>query len=132
MKPSILKLPALFGFFYVIFAILTVIAASMTAVTQGFSLIRVAANLFSWESRWWWLSIVGVLLHVLSYMHSLRHPRLMVANGLGVCVYIAYALIPNYSVIIILVHIVVIALLMQYHPQPVQVTDTREDPHDLV
>lgn len=114
MKVSLVKLPALYGVLYLVWMVAVLIAATGYAVTQGFSLVLVGQTLLSWGSHWWWLSLIGIGLHLFSYVKTLRLPSLLVINGLGICVFIAYALIPNWAPVIMLVHLVVIFGLVRY------------------
>ncbi|MFD1431815.1 hypothetical protein [Lacticaseibacillus yichunensis] len=114
MKLSLVKLPALYGFMYAVFITGVMVAAALSLVVQHqFSLPACGDLLFTWTLQWWWLNLVGAALHVLSYAKSLTSKMGMVANTLGVCVYIAYALIPNYSPVILVVHLLALALLMR-------------------
>ncbi|MFD1484209.1 hypothetical protein ACFQ5J_03065 [Lacticaseibacillus baoqingensis] len=125
MKLSFIKLPALFGVVYAAFTVVVLIVATIYAVAKGFSLSLVGETLMAWEAHWWWLSIIGGLLHLLSYIKS-RTKRLMWCNWLGMCLYIGYVLIPNYSLILVVVHFIVIYLIATtklHHPDDVQVPE---------
>ena len=110
MKLSLIKLPALFGILYALFTAIMLIVASVYALTKGFSTVQVGTTLMSWEPHWWYLSIVGVLLHLLSFIKAKRR-RLLIANTAGICVFIGYALVPNYSLILLVAHLVVIYVI---------------------
>ncbi|WP_461212813.1 hypothetical protein [Lacticaseibacillus sp. GG6-2] len=110
MKLSLIKLPALFGVLYALFTAIILIVATIYAVTKGFSTEQVGATLMNWEPHWWYLSIIGGLLHLISFIRS-KSPRLLISNTVGICLFIGYALVPNYSLILLIVHLIVIATI---------------------
>ncbi|WP_225047396.1 hypothetical protein [Lacticaseibacillus kribbianus] len=120
MNRSVVKILALFSVVYILFTVMVLAAAVVTTWSGGLTTAGIARQLFAWEARWWWLSLIGGVLHLLGYLRSLRRPRLMVGNTLCLWAFIAYALVPNYSLIILLVHLVGVGLIMGYHraPQP--------------
>ncbi|WP_390410562.1 hypothetical protein [Lacticaseibacillus jixiensis] len=110
MKLSLIKLPALFGVLYAAFTAIVLVLATVSAIMHGFSTAQVGTTLMSWEPHWWYLSIIGGLLHVVSFARS-QSRKLMIANTVGLCVYVGYALIPNYALPLLLIHLVVIYLI---------------------
>lgn len=110
MKLSLIKLPALVGVLYAAFTAIVLIVASVYALTKGFSTAAVGTNLMNWESDWWYLSIVGGGLHLISFIKS-RSKRLLIANTVGICLFIGYALIPNYALILLIIHVIVIQVM---------------------
>ncbi|KRK73413.1 hypothetical protein [Lacticaseibacillus nasuensis] len=119
MKLSWIKLPALYGVLYWCFAAVMLAGAGAMAVAQGFSVGAVAKLLLAWQNQWWWLALVGLLLHVLAYAKSLRSVKLMVTNTIGTCAFVAYILIPNFMPIILVVHAVVLAVLIRHRSRVV-------------
>lgn len=113
MKLSLVKLPALYGTLYWLFAAGLLVVASISAVTTGFSLAAVAKLLLAWQNHWWWLAMIGLALHVVSYAKSLTAGKLMAVNIIGSCVFVAYVLLPNFLPLIMLVHLGVIAALIR-------------------
>ncbi|MCI1987335.1 MAG: hypothetical protein LKJ69_12385 [Lactobacillus sp.] len=124
MKLSFIKLPALYGVVYALFTVVVLIVATVYAVSKGFSTGLVGETLLAWESHWWWLSIFGGLLHLLSYIKS-HSKRLMWSNWIGMCLYIGYVLIPNYSLPLVVLHFIVIYVIAttKLHHDDVQVPE---------
>lgn len=110
MKLSLIKLPALFGVLYAAFTAIVLVFATVSAIMHGFSTAQVGTTLMSWEPHWWYLSIIGGLLHVVSFARS-QSRKLMIANTVGLCVYVGYALVPNYALPLLLIHLIVIYLI---------------------
>lgn len=110
MKLSLIKLPALFGVLYAAFTAIVLIAASIYAFTKGFSTTAVGTNLMNWEPHWWYLSIVGGALHLLSFVKS-RSRKLLIANTIGICLFIGYALVPNYALVLLVIHVIIIQVM---------------------
>ncbi|WP_407890993.1 hypothetical protein [Lacticaseibacillus sp. N501-2] len=123
MKLSLIKLPALFGVLYAAFTAIVLIVASGYAVTKGFSTAAVGTTLMNWEPHWWYLSILGGALHLLSFIKS-RSRRLLIANTIGICLFIGYALIPNYALVLLVIHVIVIQVMAK---TPVHPTSTANE-----
>lgn len=117
MKLSLIKLPALFGVLYALFTAIVLVVATIYAVTKGFSTAQVGATLMNWEPHWWYLSIIGGLFHLISFIRS-KSPRLLISNTVGICLFIGYALVPNYSLILLIVHLIVIATITKTQLKP--------------
>ena len=98
LKVSIKKVPALYDLLYGAFALVMLIAAVITTLPKGFSFTGVGATLMSWANHLWWLTIPGIIFHLLSYFSSHNQRLLLVGNLVGICAFIAFILIPNYSV----------------------------------
>ena len=94
MKISIKKVPALYDLLYGAFALVMLVAAIMATLPNGFSLTGVGSTLMQWANHLWWLTLPGIVLHLLSYFAS-QNQRLLL---IGLCAFIAFILIPNYSV----------------------------------
>lgn len=118
MKLSLIKLPALFGVLYAVFTAAVLVVASIYAITKGFSTVQVGTILMNWEPHWWYLSIVGGLLHLISFAKS-RSRGLAICNGIGICLYVGYALVPNYALVLLIVHLVVIYLMAKAQLRPI-------------
>lgn len=124
MKPSVIKLIGLYSLLYACFALGIVLAACVAALKTGFSFPAVGRLLMLWEPHWWWLSVLGIALHALGYLRALRRPRLMVGNLLCVWAFVGYALVPNYSLWLIVLQVVAVGLIMSYHrPAPEAVSE---------
>lgn len=110
MKLSLIKLPALFGVLYAAFTAIVLIVASVFAFTKGFSTAAVGTNLMNWEPHWWYLSIVGGGLHLISFIKSSSR-KLLVVNTIGICLFIGYALVPNYALVLLVIHVIIIQIM---------------------
>lgn len=122
MKLSLIKLPALFGVLYAAFTAIVLIVASVMAFTKGFSTTAVGTTLMNWEPHWWYLSIIGGGLHLLSFIKSSSR-KLFIVNTIGICLFIGYALVPNYAVVLLVIHVIVIQIMAK---TPVHPTITNE------
>ena len=98
MKISIKKVPALYDLLYGAFALVMLVAAIMATLPNGFSLTGVGSTLMQWANHLWWLTLPGIVLHLLSYFASQNQRLLLIGNLIGLCAFIAFILIPNYSV----------------------------------
>ncbi|WP_262316744.1 hypothetical protein [Lacticaseibacillus parakribbianus] len=123
MRRSVVKILALFSVVYMLFAAAVLVAAVIQTWSGGLSPAGVARQLLTWEPRWWWLSLIGGALHLLGFLRSLRRPRLMVGNTLCLWAFIAYALVPNYTLIILAVHALGVGLIMGYRWAPGPTTE---------
>ncbi|MFD1440604.1 hypothetical protein [Lacticaseibacillus hegangensis] len=124
MKPSVIKLIGLYSLLYAGFSILVLLWAGLVAMRSGFSFPAVGRLMMLWEPRWWWLSVIGVILHVLAYLKALRRPRLMLGNLLCIWAFVAYVLVPNYSLYLVVLQLIGVFVIMTYHkPAPVPTED---------
>lgn len=120
MKVSVVKFPALFGFLYTVFMIGTVITASVLSAKNGFSVAAVGAEMITWAHLWWWLTPIGVVLHVFAYIKGMRYSRLVFGNLLGACAFVAYGFVPNYTPVIAVVYFIAVAMILGFKRRPSQ------------
>lgn len=124
MKPSVIKLIGLYSLLYAVFTVVVLLWASLTALRSGFSFPAVGRLMMLWEPRWWWLSVIGIALHVLAYLKALRRPRLLLGNLLCIWAFVAYALVPNYSLYLAIMQLAGVFIIMTYHrPEPAAVEE---------
>lgn len=114
MKPSVIKLIGFYSLLYAGFSIGVLLWASLTAMRTGFSFPAVGRLMMLWEPQWWWLSVIGVGLHAFAYLKALRRPRLMLGNLLCIWAFVAYALVPNYSIFLVCLQLIGVAMIMTY------------------
>ncbi|WP_338215772.1 hypothetical protein [Lacticaseibacillus salsurivasis] len=119
MKTSLVKMIGLYSFLYALFTLGVLAYASLLSFRSGFSFPAVGEQMMQWEPHWWWLSIIGVVLHGFAYLKAMRRPQLMIAHLICVWAFVAYPLIPNYSLFIAIVQLVAVWLLISYH-RPMQ------------
>lgn len=113
LKISIKKVPALYDLIYGAFALVMLIVAIVTTLPNGFSFTSVGATLMTWADHLWWLTVPGIIFHLLSYFVS-QHSRLLtVGNIIGLCAFIAFILIPNYSVFALIGLVVAMLLILR-------------------
>ncbi|MEN2327819.1 hypothetical protein ABC639_00010 [Lacticaseibacillus paracasei] len=112
MKISIKKVPALYDLLYGAFALVMLVAAIMATLPNGFSLTGVGSTLMQWANHLWWLTLPGIVLHLLSYFASQNQRLLLIGNLIGLCAFIAFILIPNYSVFAVIGLAVAIFLIL--------------------
>ncbi|WP_125703608.1 hypothetical protein [Lacticaseibacillus daqingensis] len=124
VKISTVKVIAGVSLLYLIFTFGVLLAAGIKLVPTGFNMTALGQLMLEWEPHWWWLSIIGGGMHVFAFICSLRRNRLLIANTVCLWAFIAYALVPNFTVIIAVCHALALLAIFTYH-RPREVEEAR-------
>ncbi|KRL61462.1 hypothetical protein [Latilactobacillus fuchuensis] len=114
MKISIRKLPFLYD---LIFLAVTVIQSIIILVVNP-HLTNFMTIYSDSMGKVWWLSLIAIVLHVVSYLTSLSRNTALFANLVAIIAYIIFILLPGYfigALILLLIGLIASFKSYQFH-----------------
>ncbi|WP_125712959.1 hypothetical protein [Agrilactobacillus yilanensis] len=97
MHLSIKKLPALFDLVFLFITFLEIIALFFLCVSSQDMTLQNFFTLYGTVAgKIFWIFLVGILLHIISYVKSLDNNWLLFANICGIFAYLTFWILPNY------------------------------------
>lgn len=93
MRQLFKKLPFIYD---VILLVLLAINALVYLIGDNVTQSLVAQNTDIFTD-YWWLAIIGFTLHVISYLVSLRHNKILLLNLLAIVIYILLAILTQFA-----------------------------------
>ncbi|WP_057768520.1 hypothetical protein [Lactobacillus selangorensis] len=97
MKISLVKLPALYN---TIFFLVSIVEIVLIAIFLGGSnnlswatLVLIYSNI---EAKVFWLGIIAIILHVISYLDAMNQPWVLTADLIGIAAHILLIFVPSF------------------------------------
>lgn len=116
MKPSWVKLPALYDIIF-FFAILIEAVILFIASLKDFSWGNYLFSFAYVELKIYWISIIGIILHSISYLKSSNNSKVTWGNLLGIMAHILFIFDPYYFFIELILIWISIRMLLKYSDQ---------------
>lgn len=118
MHLSIKKLPALFDLVFLLMTFLEIIALFFLCLTSQNLAFRDFFTIYGTiAGKVFWIFLIGILLHVISYIKALDNNWLLFANICGIFAYLIFWILPQYFPVAVLLQWLSIYTLMS-HAKP--------------
>lgn len=123
MHLSIKKLPALFDIVFLFITFLEIIALFFVCITsQSLTLGDFTMVYGTIAGKIFWIFLIGIALHIVSYIKALDNNWLLFANICGIFAYLIYWILPSYFPVAVILQWLAIYNLMSHAkpgtPQP--------------